>query len=178
MLGEPLPEHLVTQWRKRFPHSGNLVNLYGPTETTLAKAFYIIPPQPLLGVQPIGTPIPQTQILILNSENQLCGVGEAGEICIRTPYRTLGYINSSETDKKRFFPNPFRDDPNDLFYLSGDVGYTLVDGTICICGRTDDQIKINGIRVDTSGIAAIIAKDPNVINVSLLVKNQRMAKLS
>ena len=174
--GEPLQQRLVKQWRNRFPESGNLVNLYGPTETTLAKTFYIIPPQPLEGVQPIGNPLPQTQVIILNKEKQMCGVGEAGEICIRTPYRTMGYINPSEKDKNRFFPNPFRNDPNDLFYMSGDLGFTLYDGTICISGRADDQIKINGIRIDPSGIANIIAEDPNVNQCVVIGKKSEDGK--
>lgn len=160
--GEPLPQRLIKQWKKAFPQSGNLVNLYGPTETTLAKAFYIIPPEVNEGIQPIGVPLPQTQIVILNKDRQLCGFYELGEICIRTPYRTAGYINAPEKDRDRFFPNPFRNDPDDLIYLSGDLGFLSHDGNIHISGRADDQIKVNGIRIDPAGISCSIAIDPNV----------------
>lgn len=160
--GEKLSQTLVNQWRQRFPLSGHLVNLYGPTETTLAKAFYVLPPNPIEGVQPIGKALPDTQLLILNKQNQLCGIGETGEICIRTPYRTLGYIHPSEEDKKRFFPNPFSNDSGDIIYRTGDLGFINQNNLVCICGRTDEQLKINGIRIDPSGIASMISTCSNV----------------
>ena len=71
--GEPLTDGLIQQWRAAFPHSGHQVNLYGATETTLVKTFYQIPTDPPVGVQPIGSPLPQTQLLVVTPEQQLCG---------------------------------------------------------------------------------------------------------
>ena len=88
--GEPLTDTLVNQWRKAFPQSGNIANLYGPTETTLVKCFYQVPADPLPGIQPAGWPQPDTQALVLTDEDQLCGMSEPGEIVIRTPFRTRG----------------------------------------------------------------------------------------
>ena len=93
--GEPLAAALVHRWRERMGTAGGIFNLYGPTETTLAKCAYRVPLDPSPGVQPIGSPLPETQALIINQANQLCGIGEPGEIVIRTPFRTLGYLNVS-----------------------------------------------------------------------------------
>src|SRR5207253_1456622 len=120
--GEPLSDVLVRRWRRAFPGACEVVNLYGPTETTLAKCFHRVPNDPDLGVQPIGRPLPQTQALVLNRRRRLCGLHEVGEIAIRTPFRTLGYINNPGANSKAFVVNPFRDDPSDLVYLTGDSG--------------------------------------------------------
>jgi acyl carrier protein len=160
--GEPLTVGLVRRWREAFFESGEIVNLYGPAETTLAKCFQIIPEEPFSGVQPIGSPLPDSQALILNGNGQLCGVGEIGEIVIRTPFRTLGYVNAPEEQQKRFVKNPFRDDLNDLVYYSGDQGRYRADGTLEILGRLDDQVKIRGVRVEPDEITAILGQHPRL----------------
>ena len=160
--GEPLTAGLVRRWREAFFGSGEVVNLYGPAETTLAKCFQVIPEEPFSNVQPIGSPIPDTQALILSGSGQLCGVGEIGEIVIRTPFRTLGYINAPEEQQKRFRKNPFRSDLNDLVYHSGDQGRYRADGTLEILGRLDDQVKIRGVRVEPDEITAILGQHPRL----------------
>src|SRR5262249_35073577 len=91
---------------------------------------------------------------------QLCGVNEPGEICIRTPFRTLGYLNAPEATAKVFVPNPFRDDPDDLIYRTGDKGRYRTDGLIEVQGRMDDQVKIRGVRVEPGEIEAVLATHP------------------
>ncbi len=160
--GEPLQETLIRQWREAFPNSGEIANFYGPTETTLAKFCYQVPRDLLPGVQPVGWPQPETQGLILGKNNQLCGIGEAGEIVIRTPFRSLGYINASEESQRRFVPNPFRDDPQDLLYHTGDRGRYRPDGSIEILGRIDNQVKIRGVRIEPGEIETVLAQHPGV----------------
>jgi amino acid adenylation domain-containing protein/FkbM family methyltransferase len=160
--GEALTEPLVRRWRVAFPDTGKIVNLYGPTETTLAKCFLVVPDELSPGVQPIGKPLPQTQALVLNHGEQLCGVGEPGEIVLRTPFRTLGYINAPEEQRKRFVKNPFRDDPHDLVYYTGDRGRYGMDGRLEILGRLDDQVKVRGVRVEPSEVAAVLSQHPGV----------------
>lgn len=150
--GEPLTDKLVTRWQQHFGTTAQIVNLYGPTETTLAKSFLIVGKQPLPRVQPIGRPLPDTQILILNKSDQLCGMGEPGEICIRTSFRTLGYLNALEQEKGRFIQNPFCADKEDLIYRTGDLGAYKTDGEVLIRGRLDDQVKIRGIRIEPGEI--------------------------
>jgi amino acid adenylation domain-containing protein len=160
--GEPLTDSLVRRWRESFSATGKLVNLYGPTETTLAKCFYVVPDEPSFGVQPVGQSLPETQALVLNRNRAQCGIGEAGEIVIRTQFRTLGYINAAEEQQARFIRNPFNDDANDLLYRTGDRGRFRPDGGLEILGRLDDQVKIRGLRVEPAEVTAILARHPSV----------------
>ena len=107
MAGEPLTDMLVQRWRETMGRAHGIVNLYGPTETTLAKCAYWIPADPPPGVQPVGRPLPHTQALVLNKADQLCGIGEPGEIVIRTPFRTLGYLNGAKKAAQVLVRIPF-----------------------------------------------------------------------
>ncbi len=160
--GEPLSADLVDRWRRAFTYEGDIVNLYGPTETTLAKCWYRVPRRVHPGIQPIGTTLPQTQILILSAEHRLCGIGEPGEIAIRTPYRSLGYRNNPEETARTFIQNPFRDAPDDLIYLTGDRGCYRHDGLLDISGRMDDQVKIRGVRIEPDEINQALRRHPLV----------------
>ena len=159
--GEPLTEHLVHQWRAAFPH-GTLVNLYGPTETTLAKCWYGIPTQVLPGVQPVGQPLPHTQALVVAGKQRLCGISEPGEIVIRTPYRSLGYIRTAGENASRFVPNPWSGDVQDWLYYTGDRGRYRPDGTLEVLGRLDDQVKIRGVRIEPGEVTAVLQRHPGV----------------
>jgi amino acid adenylation domain-containing protein len=155
--GEALSRALVEKWRAAFPRSGRIANLYGPTETTLVKSFFEVPVQPVDLVMPAGRPLPQTQLLILRDGLHLCGVGERGEIAIRTPYRSLGYRNSEPETRARFVRNPFGSDASDILYLTGDCGVYRTDGTVMMLGRLDDQVKIRGVRVEPAEVAAVLS---------------------
>ena len=170
--GEPLTDSLVRQWRASFSGGGELVNLYGPTETTLAKCFYRVPAHVRPGVQAVGQPLPETQALILGEGNQLCGINELGEIVLRTPFRSLGYINAPEENQKRFLKNPFRDDLQDYVYFTGDRGRYRPDGTVELLGRLDDQVKIRGVRVEPDEVTATLARHPAVISCCVLAKKR------
>ncbi|WP_375502637.1 amino acid adenylation domain-containing protein [uncultured Nostoc sp.] len=160
--GEPLTDSLVRHWRSTFPDSGEIANFYGPTETTLAKCYYYVPADILPSVQPIGFPLPETQALILGENHRLCGIGELGEIVLRTPFRTNGYINAQEENFSRFRKNPFRDDEQDLIYYTGDRGCYRLDGSVEILGRQDDQIKIRGVRIEPGEIETLLNQHPNI----------------
>jgi amino acid adenylation domain-containing protein len=156
--GEVLSETLVRRWRQTFPEAGEIINLYGPTETTLVKCCYRVPQTPLPGNQPIGWALPEAQALILNSAARLCGVGEPGEIVLRSHFRTLGYLNAPAENQRRFRPNPFRNDSNDLIYYTGDRGRYRPDGSLEILGRLDQQIKIRGVRIEPAEIEALLTE--------------------
>src|SRR5690606_14955142 len=114
------------------------------------------------GIQPIGAPLPDTQALVLNAGGGLCGIGEPGEIALRTPFATLGYLNLPDENRRRFRRNPFRDDDSDLVYFTGDRGRYRPDGLLEICGRLDDQVKIRGVRVEPGEVAAVLAHHESV----------------
>ncbi|MEH1813038.1 MAG: amino acid adenylation domain-containing protein [Nostoc sp.] len=162
LAGEPLKQTFVLQWRDAFPQAGEIVNLYGPTETTLAKCYYQVPSEPTVGVQPVGWPLPETQALVLGTNRQLCGIGEPGEIVLRTPFRSLGYINAPEEKRFRFVNNHFRNDDQDLLYYTGDRGRYLPDGSLEILGRLDHQVKIRGIRIELGEIETVLAEHASV----------------
>jgi amino acid adenylation domain-containing protein len=170
LAGEPLKETLVRSWRAAFPESGEIVNLYGPTETTLAKCYHRVPAVPTPGIQPVGLTLPQTQALVLTATNQLCGIGEIGEIVLRTPFRSLGYINATEENQARFVPNPFRNDAEDLLYYTGDRGRYRPDGLLEILGRRDHQIKIRGIRIEPGEIETALTQYPEVFQAVVIAR--------
>ena len=118
--GEPLTDVLIGKWRRQISGSARLVNLYGSSETPMARCFDPVPAGGHAGSsKPIGWPLPQTQTLVLNTAGLLCGIGETGEIAVRSPYRSRGYLNLPEENQRRFRPNPFRGDPGDLLYFTG-----------------------------------------------------------
>jgi len=159
--GEPLTGTLVDRWRSLAP-SSRVVNLYGPTETTLAKCWYEVPGVVHTGVMPVGQPMPETQVWVMGGSGQLCGVGEPGEIVLRTPYRSLGYANSSEETARKFIPNPFGGRSDDRVYLTGDRGRYRPDGLVEILGRMDSQVKIRGVRIELNEVTAPLAAHPDV----------------
>ena len=170
LAGEPLKETLINQWRRKFPQSGKIINLYGPTETTLAKCYYEIPAEPTPGIQPIGLPIPETQALIFTANHQLCGIGEIGEIVLRTPFHSLGYINTKENNNSRFVNNPFRNDENDQLYYTGDLGRYRLDGSLEILGRRDYQVKIRGVRIEPGEIEAVLLQHSDIHQVVVIAR--------
>ena len=176
LAGEPLTDSLVRRWRETFPQTGRLVNLYGPTETTLAKCFYVVPSDPPPGVQPIGGPLPETQALVMRDGGQLCGIGEPGEIVIRTPFRSRGYINAPADNRKRFVNNPFREDKQDLLYYTGDRGRYRPDGFVTIHGRLDDQVKIRGVRVEPDEVTVILSQHPAVKSCAVVARKDEQGE--
>ncbi|MBE9065561.1 amino acid adenylation domain-containing protein [Leptolyngbya cf. ectocarpi LEGE 11479] len=160
--GEPLTANFISQWRQTFTPAHNLINLYGATETTMVKTYYLVPQHLRPGSQPAGWPLPQTQTWVLRDNDQPCGIGEVGQIVVRTPFRTLGYINADSGQPPCFRPNPFRYDPDDLVYDTGDRGRFLPDGSLEVLGRLDSQLKIRGVRIQPGEIEAILNQDSDI----------------
>jgi len=159
--GEPLTGRLVARWRQACPNTG-IVNLYGPTETTLATCWYRVPADSPTGVQPVGSAMPGTQALVVGPGGRRCGIGEVGEVVVRSPYRSLGYLNPPAGSHPTFVPNPHTSDPADLLYHTGDRGRYRPDGPLELLGRLDRQVKIRGVRVEPDEVAAVLATHPAV----------------
>jgi amino acid adenylation domain-containing protein len=171
--GEPLTEALVRRWRCVATSGCRIVNLYGPTETTMVKCFYRVPDDVPPGVQPVGQPLPETQALVLATGNRLCGVNELGEIVLRTPFRTRGYINASEAHERHFFVNPFGHDPDDVLYRTGDLGRYRPDGHLAIVGRVDQQVKIRGVRIEPEEVTAVLSGHPGVQACAVIARGDQ-----
>jgi len=136
-----------------FNRQVQLVNVYGPTETTLARLFYRVGPRDAnRSIIPVGKPIEGTQVLILDSKKQKCRPGKKGEIYIRTPFISSGYINDPGLTAAVFIKNPYGKHPKDIIYKSGDQGRLLPDGNIELSGRVDFQVKIHGNRIEMGEI--------------------------
>lgn len=167
--GEPLTDQLINSFKAYASPEVNITNLYGPTETTLAKlSNKIIEVEP--GVQAIGYPQPEVDVLIVRDRKTLCGLNEVGEIAIRTPYRSKGYFKNPELTEEVFIQNPWRNAPGDLLYLTGDLGSYRPDGKVQIYGRIDGQIKIRGVRIEPNEIEAHILNYPGVSNAGVTTR--------
>jgi amino acid adenylation domain-containing protein len=163
--GEPLTADLATTWRARLADDARVINLYGPSETTLAKSFYVLPTRVRPGEQPVGTPLPGTQIWV-EADGRCADIGEIGEVVIRTPYRTRGYLDPART-AHCFRANSLRpQDYSDRLYYTGDFGRHLPGGILQLRGRRDGQVKINGVRIELDGIDNTIRATGLVSNVA------------
>ena len=153
LAGEPLLPVDLVRWMDIYGERIQLVNLYGPSETTMTKLFYFIQPsdQERRSI-PIGKPMQGATAVIVDEKQEICPPGMVGEIYIRTPYRTLGYYNQPALTNKVFIQNPFSDAPNDIVYKTGDLGRVLEDGNFECLGRLDQQVKIRGVRIELGEI--------------------------
>jgi len=173
VAGEPFPEATAVAWYARFGAAAELVNIYGPTETTLVKTYLRVPDPPYPGEQPAGQPLPDTQILILNRAGLVAGMGETGEIAIRTPFACKGYLNAPDEQAARFRRNPFSDDPDDIVYFTGDLGRYRPDGLLEVLGRRDDQVKIRGVRVELGEVESVLNRHPLVASAAVAARRDQ-----
>ena len=169
LSGEPLLPADVRRWMATFGDRVNLVNLYGPSETTMVKLFYPVRPEDAdRAFIPIGKPMEGARAVVVDEAGEVCPPGMAGEIWIRTPYRSLGYYNQPELTRESFIPNPFSDRPNDLVYKTGDLGRILEDGNFEFLGRRDSQVKIRGVRVELGEIESLLRGHEQVLDVAVV----------
>ena len=164
LAGEPLLASDVKAWYAvAGPQGGSLVNLYGTSETTMAKLAYAVEPaDQYSAVVPVGKPMPGAKALILDEEGRVCPPGMVGEIYIRTPYRSLGYYGRPELTREVFVANPFGKDAADVVHKTGDLGRLREDGNFEVLGRRDNQIKIRGQRVELGEIEAALTEYPGI----------------
>src|SRR5262249_31664703 len=139
-------------------HQSLLFNEYGPSEATVWSSVYDCSSGPNLPRVPIGRPIANTQIYILDANLQPMPVGVSGEIYIGGGGLTNGYLNRPDLTAERFIPAPpfFYSSP--LLYKTGDIGRRLADGNIEFIGRADHQIKLRGFRIELEEIEAVLKR--------------------
>ena len=159
--GEALqPGHVCKFYALLGKNGTTLHNLYGPTECTVDVSYYDCAADEIPNSIPIGKPIDNTQLLILDKHQRLLPVGVAGELYIGGVGVGQGYLNREELTKEKFLPNPHGAYP--ILYKTGDLAKWRADGNIEYCGRTDFQIKIRGLRVELGDIENAIQKYPMV----------------
>ncbi len=172
-------EHL-----QRLATSAVCVNLYGSTETQRSVSFVEIPasgqPGPRLGkeVLPLGRGMEDCQLLVLNRSGRLAGVGEEGEIYVRSRHLARGYLsglNDEALTAERFVPNPLSTapDPGDRAYRTGDLGRYLPDGGVEFAGRADFQVKLRGFRIELGEVEAALGRHPAVRECVVVVREDQ-----
>ena len=170
LAGEILPVDLAHAWLNRFPNPAKLFNLYGPSESVLATYHAIPKVVPEQRAISVGRAIDGRQILILDKNQQLCPIGVQGELYIRSPYLTEGYIERPDEMAAKFIQNPLHDDFSDRVYRTGDMGRWLADGTIEFYGRIDNLVKLRGMRVELGDIEAALREHDAVQNCAVIVR--------
>ncbi|NET16505.1 MAG: amino acid adenylation domain-containing protein, partial [Okeania sp. SIO1H6] len=169
--GEVLP--VATKQRFFARLEAELYNLYGPTEAAIDVTFWKCQPEDNRTTVPIGRPIANTQIYILDSELQPVPIGESGEIHIGGVGVGMGYLNRPELTAQKFIDNPFSDQPGTRLYKTGDLGRYLPDGNIEYIGRLDHQVQIRGLRIELGEIEVALAQHPDLRQVAVIVREHQ-----
>ncbi|MFL5351286.1 amino acid adenylation domain-containing protein, partial [Archangium sp.] len=170
--GEALPVEFQDQCLQRLPHA-ELHNLYGPTEAAVDVTYYACKPGQSLRSVPIGRPVANTQIHILDARLQPVPVGVHGELYIGGVQVGRGYRARPHLTAERFIPDPFSSTPGARMYRTGDVARWLPDGNIEYMGRADFQVKIRGLRIELGEIEAHLAQHPAVRQVVVVAREDR-----
>nr|WP_322717359.1 amino acid adenylation domain-containing protein [Nostoc sp. ChiQUE02]MDZ8230212.1 amino acid adenylation domain-containing protein [Nostoc sp. ChiQUE02] len=162
VAGEPCPTKLVAQWAK----GRRFFNAYGPTESTVcatvAQCFEG------MDVLPIGRPIDNTQVYILDRDLQPIPIGVPGELHIASVGLARGYLNRPDLTDEKFIPNPFSNEPGSRLYKTGDLARYLPDGNIEFLGRIDNQVKIRGFRIELGEVEAALWQHPYVREAAVI----------
>jgi len=160
--GEALLEKTLSFWRTYTPQT-KIINEYGPTETVVGCCVYEVSPEiSLSGTVPIGRPIANTELYILDKHLQLVPIGVTGELYIGSVGVARGYFNRPELTGERFLPDPYSNEPGSRLYKTGDKARYLPDGNIEYLGRMDNQVKVRGFRIELGEIQAILNQHPGI----------------
>ncbi|MCK1326658.1 non-ribosomal peptide synthase/polyketide synthase [Bradyrhizobium sp. 156] len=169
--GEALIPADIQFWQERFP-TVRLINHYGPTEATVGSTtFAISEAVESLSSIPIGRPIANTRIYLLDTRGELVPFGAVGELYIGGAGVARGYLNRPELTAERFIASPFVD--GDRLYRTGDLARYLPDGNLEFLGRNDDQVKIRGFRIEPGEIAARLCEHAFVREAVVVARQNR-----
>jgi amino acid adenylation domain-containing protein len=169
--GENLTANHVRFWRDAAPDM-SIVNEYGPTETAVGCCVYQVSDGTHeSGSIPIGRPIANAQVYILDSRLELVPAGIAGELYIGGEGLARGYLNLPELTAEKFVPNPFGA-PSSRLYRTGDLGRYLPDGNIEFIGRLDNQVKVRGFRIELGEVEAVLSGHEDVNEAVVVVREE------
>jgi amino acid adenylation domain-containing protein len=168
--GENLLAEKLRLWRE-FAPATRLINEYGPTETVVGCCVYEVQADdPGSGSVPIGRPIDNTQLYVLDPDLRPVPQGETGELYIGGAGVARGYWNRPELTEERFLPDPFSGAPGGRLYKSGDLARYRADGILEYLGRADNQVKVRGYRIELGEIEVALANHPGVQSCAVLAR--------
>jgi amino acid adenylation domain-containing protein len=172
--GEELPGELLAPWARHAPDT-MVDNEYGPTETTVGCSLYEGTAAGLpSGVLPIGRPIANTRMYVLDGDLRLLPVGVAGELYIGGAQLARGYVGRPDLTAARFVPDPYSREPGGRLYRSGDLARYRADGNIVFAGRADDYVKIGGYRVEPTEVEETLTRHPAVRTAVVVVRDRQL----
>jgi amino acid adenylation domain-containing protein len=165
---------LFAIWKQKASKRIRWFNVYGPSETTCSATSYEadLDGDETLSSVPIGRPLANVRIRILDAHARLVPIGVPGEICIGGRGVAKGYLNRPELTSEKFVRDPFGYGSEDRLYRTGDVGRYLQDGNIEFLGRADDQVKIRGFRVEPGEVEAALRRLPDVREAAVVVHGE------
>ena len=176
--GESIQAEIIVEWFNEYKGKTRLLNSYGPSESSDITSIYEL--KSLDGALPIGKPIPNKRVYILDNNLNPCPIGAPGELCIGGLGLARGYLNQDKLTKERFILNPFYKElglsKSDRIYKTGDLVRWLPDGNIEYLGRTDFQVKIRGFRIELGEIENVLAKHKAISQVSVIDKEKEGQK--
>ena len=171
--GEVFPIKHLNHWR-RILSGARFVNLYGPIEITVDCTYFIVDREFSENESlPIGFPCRNTDVLILNDQNQICREGERGELCVRGSSLAMGYWNDAEKTAVAFVQNPLNTRYPELIYRTGDLVYRNERGEIMFIGRKDFQIKHMGYRIELPELEHQVLAIEGVANACVLYNKSK-----
>ncbi|KAF9277586.1 hypothetical protein BGZ68_009184, partial [Mortierella alpina] len=175
VMGEAMPPALPRAVRAIAPNS-MIVNAYGPTETVVGALQWIYTPDYTGDIVPIGRPVDNKSVYVLDVYGNPVPLGAVGELFIGGVGVARGYLNRPDLTGERFLPDPFAASANARMYKTGDLVRYLPDGNIVYLGRNDDQVKIRGFRIELGEIEARLGEHPSVSGAVVLAMGESVGK--
>ncbi len=175
--GEALTNEALAYWRSQAPQT-RLINEYGPTETVVGCCIYDLPDDETLtpGAIPIGRPIANVQLYVLDSLLQPVPTGVPGELYIGGAQLARGYLGQPALTAERFIPHPFSREPGARLYKTGDLVHSFPDGNLVYLGRIDTQIKLRGFRIEIGEIETTLRQHKQIRDAVVVVQRQEVGE--
>ena len=169
--GEAMPLDLPHLFHSQ--SGAELHNVYGPTEATIDAAFWTVPRVQAGGDHPIGYPIANTQLFLLDDNLHSVAEGQSGELYIAGVGLARGYLNRPDLTAERFLPHPFDPTPGARLYSTGDLARRGAAGEIYYLGRRDTQVKLRGFRIELGEIEAALRRHPDVLDAVVTLREDQ-----
>ncbi|WP_281925887.1 amino acid adenylation domain-containing protein, partial [Flavobacterium collinsii] len=167
VTGETATISLLESWFSMFP-SVAVVNAYGPAEASDDVSLHVMHEVPLGGVVPIGKPVSNMKLYVVDSFDNLCSLGVTGELWVSGVGVGRGYLNQEELTREKFISSPFTE--GDRIYKTGDLARWLPDGNLEFIGRKDNQVKIRGYRIELGEIENVLSSVRGISQCCVLAK--------